>query len=183
MKFSNILAVLLVGCIALVAMPVADAANKRTIDRRIKAALEEFSEVVRNADEVLAKAKGVLIFPAVKKAGFFVGGEGGHGALLIDGAAVQYYSTFSASIGFQWGVQVRRQMIVFFDQDTLDDFRASDNWEIGADASVALVTLDAGGEIDTQTFDSPAVAFVYGSKGLMYNLTLEGTKVSKLDVD
>lgn len=162
---------------------VAQAANKEKIDRRIAKAMEEFHEVVKNSEEVLSQAKGVLLFPNVKKGGIGLGAETGNGALLINGQAVQYYNTSSGSIGFQLGFQVRRQMIVFLSQSTLDKFRNSSNWEIGVDGSVALVTLDAGGEIDSQSFDKPAIAFVYGSKGLMYNLTLEGTKISKIDAD
>ena len=55
-----------------------------------------------------------------------------------------------------------------------------ENWEIGVDGSVAIVTLDAGGQIDTESLKSPVIAFIFGAKGLMYNLTLEGTKVSRI---
>lgn len=168
---------------ALTLPSTASAASKKKIDRRVGEALEEFHEVVKNADDVLSRAKGILVFPNVKKAGIGIGGETGNGALLIGGEPVQYYNTSSASIGLQLGFQVRRQMIVFLSQSTLDNFRDSSNWEIGVDGSVALVTLDAGGEVDTQSFDKPAIAFVYGGKGLMYNLTLEGTKISKIDAD
>lgn len=164
------------------AMP-AQAASKKKIDRRVKEAIVEFREVVSNADKVLSRAVGVLVFPKVTKAGLGLGGEKGNGALQINGKTVEYYRTISGTIGFQAGFQVRRQMIIFFDEDTLDDFRNSENWEVGVDGSVALVTLDAGGEVDSQTFDNPAIAFVYGSKGLMYNLTLEGTKISRIHPD
>ena len=65
----------------------------------------------------------------------------------------------------------------------MDSFRASSNWEIGVDGSVTLVTLDAGGEISSETFNDPVIAFVFGGKGLMYNLTLEGNKISEIHPD
>ncbi len=157
------------------------AASKKKIDRRVIKALTVFHEVVGNADELLDRAEGVLIFPNIKKAGIGIGGEVGSGALQINGETVAYYSSYTASIGFQLGFQVRRQILMFLQKEALDRFRASSNWEIGVDGSVALVTLDAGGEISSETFDDPVIAFVFGGKGLMYNLTLEGNKISKIN--
>lgn len=161
----------------------ASADSKEKIDRKVAKALAEFHEVIGNADELLAQAKGVLLFPSIKKGGLGIGGESGRGALMIDGKTVAYYRTSSASIGFQLGYQSRSQILLFLTQSALDAFRNSENWEIGADASVALVTLDAGGQVDTETIDDPVIAFVYGGEGLMYNLTLEGTKVQRIYPD
>ncbi|MCH8203154.1 MAG: hypothetical protein IH996_08615 [Proteobacteria bacterium] len=159
------------------------AASKKKIDRRVVKALVEFHQVVGNADELLARAQGVLIFPNIKKGGIGIGAEVGSGALQINGETVAYYSSYTASIGFQLGFQVRRQIFLFLQQEALDRFRASSNWEIGVDGSVTLVTLDAGGEISSETFDDPVIAFVFGGKGLMYNLTLEGSKISEIHPD
>ena len=159
------------------------AAKPEKIDRRTDKALTEFREEVRGADAVLEKAAGVLVFPSVKKAGIGVGGEYGQGALRVGGETVAYYSTASASIGFQLGAQARRQMIVFLDPEALEKFRLSDGWEVGVDASVAVVTIDAGGSIDATQLNQPIVAFVFDSKGLMYNLSLEGSKISQIHDD
>ena len=158
----------------------AEAASKKKIDRRVVKALAEFHEVVKNADDLLARAEGVLVFPNIKKGGIGIGGEGGNGALQINGETVAYYSTYGASIGFQLGFQVRRQILLFLQKDALDAFRNSENWEVGVDGSVTLVTLDAGGEVSSETFNDPVIAFIYGGKGLMYNLTLEGNKISEI---
>ncbi|MCB2097622.1 MAG: hypothetical protein KDE05_08325 [Parvularculaceae bacterium] len=158
----------------------ADAASKSKIDRRADKALAEFRDTIGGADSVLAKSAGVLIFPSVKKAGIGIGGEYGEGALRIGGKTVAYYNTAAASIGFQLGAQARRQIICFLDPKALEKFRASEGWEIGVDASVAVITLDAGGAIDTTTLEQPVVAFVFDGTGLMYNLTLEGSKISRI---
>lgn len=158
----------------------ANAASKETIDRRVGKSLEKFRTDIRGGQDLLNKAEGVLVFPSVKKAGIGIGGEYGEGALLIRGQTVDYYSTAAASIGFQLGAQARTQILVFLDKSALDKFRASDGWEIGADASVAVVTVGAGGAIDTTSLNQPIVAFVFNNKGLMYNLSLEGSKVSKI---
>jgi len=162
---------------------VAEAAKPAKIDRRVDEALAEFRETIGGADSVLSKSAGVLVFPSVKKAGIGIGGEYGQGALRIGGKTVAYYSTAAASIGLQLGAQARRQIICFLDPKALEKFRASDGWEIGVDASVAVITLDAGGAIDTTTLEQPVVAFVFDGKGLMYNLTLEGSKISRIHDD
>ncbi len=174
---------LAVMAVLMVATGAANAASKEKIDWRTDKALAEFREDVKGADEVLAKAAGVLVFPSIKKAGIGIGGEYGEGALRIGGATAGYYSTASASIGFQLGAQSRRQIIVFLDPDALENFRYSDGWEVGVDASVTVITVGAGGAIDATQLNQPIVAFVFDSKGLMYNLSLEGSKISEIHDD
>ena len=94
---------------------------------------------------------------------------------------MQYYNTVAGSIGFQLGVQVKRQIILFLEKDALKKFRNSEGWEVGVDGSVAIATLGAGGEIETKTLNEPVVGFIFGNKGLMYNLSLEGSKISKIE--
>ncbi len=166
------------GCV-LVVLTSASAKERVHLDARIRAATSKFYEVSAAGKELAGKAKGMLVFPNVTKAGFGVGGERGNGALLVDGELVDYYTTTSASIGFQIGAQTRSQIILFMNDQVLDSFQNSQGWEVGVDASVAIATLGAGGEIDTETAKHPVIGFIFGNKGLMYNLSLEGTKVSK----
>lgn len=158
----------------------AEAASKAKIDRRVNKALAEFRDRVRGADAVLARANGVLVFPNITKAGFGVGGEYGEGALRIGGKTAGYYSTASGSVGFQIGLQGRSQILVFLDQTALNKFRSSENWKIGIDGSVTVITVGAGGEVDSQNINQPVVAFIFDSKGLMYNLSLEGSKITRI---
>jgi lipid-binding SYLF domain-containing protein len=94
---------------------------------------------------------------------------------------VDYYRTVSGSIGFQLGAQAKSIVIAFMTQESLDRFRGSAGWKVGADGSVALVDVGAGKTIDSTSIKDPVVGFVFGSRGLMYNLTLEGSKITKLD--
>ncbi len=160
--------------------PPAQAESAQVIDIKVNETLKKFVKEVAGGKEFLASAKGVLVFPEVIKAGFGIGGEYGEGALRIGGKTVDYYSTASASIGFQLGAQVKSVIIVFLQQEALDAFRKSDGWKAGVDGSVALVTVGAGVMLDSNTIQDPIVGFVLGSKGLMYNLTLEGSKFTKL---
>jgi len=129
----------------------------------------------------LEKAQGVLVFPNIIKAGFGIGGEYGEGSLRIAGKTVEYYSTASASIGFQLGAQSKSVVLVFLNQKSLSDFRMSDGWKAGVDGSVALLKWGAGEDINTIDIKDPIAGFVFSNKGLMYNLTIEGSKFTKID--
>jgi lipid-binding SYLF domain-containing protein len=167
-------------CLSLYWTDLAHGASAQEIDIRVDAALEKFHKEVSGGKKFFNKASGVLVFPRVIKAGFGIGGEYGEGALRINGTTVDYYNTASASIGFQLGAQAKIIIIVFLQDDALKSFRNSSGWEVGVDGSVALITIGAGGTIDTTNIQDPIVGFVMGQKGLMYNLTIEGSKFTKI---
>jgi lipid-binding SYLF domain-containing protein len=160
---------------------IAQAKSAKEIDVAVDVALDEFAQQIKGGKEFLASAKGVLVFPSVIKAGIGIGGEYGEGALRIGGKTVNYYSTAAASIGFQLGAQSKRVLLVFMQDDALKNFQESQGWEAGVDGSVALIKLGAGGTIDTSNIKDPIIGFVFSNKGLMYNLTLEGSKYTKLN--
>lgn len=156
------------------------AATSGEIDASVDATLQRFYSEVKNGKDVLRDAKGVLVFPNVYKAGFVVGGEYGQGALRINGKTVDYYSTTSGSFGFQLGAQKKSIIVLFMEDGALDNFRRSSNWKAGVNASIALIVVGADGSIDTAKLNKPILGFVIGQKGLMYNLTLEGSKFTKI---
>jgi len=173
--------ILLAALLAVVMIPRGShAATAREIDVSVDVALERFAKEVPGAKEFLNGAKGVLVFPSVIKAGIVVGGEYGEGALRIGGRTADYYSTAAASFGLQLGAQSKTIILVFMQQEALDAFRRSEGWKVGVDGSVALVTVGVGGAIDTENIKDPIVGFVFGQKGLMYNLTLEGAKITRI---
>ncbi|MEM6511545.1 MAG: YSC84-related protein [Pseudomonadota bacterium] len=151
------------------------------IDRRADEAIENFKKEINGSEVFLAQAAGYLVFPRVVKAGIGLGGEYGEGALRIDGRTVDYYSTAAGSFGLQLGAQAKSIIVIFMTQESLSKFRNSDGWKVGIDGSVALIDVGAGKSIDSNNVRDPVVGFVFGSKGLMYNLTLEGSKFTKLD--
>jgi lipid-binding SYLF domain-containing protein len=155
-------------------------ASKEEIDADVQASIAEFYEKSQAGKALAEKAAGMLVFPKVIKAGFGVGGEYGEGALLVKGKTVEYYSTAAASIGFQLGAQQKSQVILFMNDDVLKKFRDSDGWEAGVDGSVAIADIGAGGELSSNTAQEPIIGFIFSNKGLMYNLTLEGSKMTKL---
>jgi lipid-binding SYLF domain-containing protein len=150
------------------------------IDASVNAGLDRLKGEVKGADKLLDDAKGVLVVPDVLQAGIGIGGEYGEGALRVGGKSVAYYRLISGSFGFQLGAQKKDVILLFMTDSALKKFRASNGWEAGVDGSVAVIK-GVEGSLDTSTLKQPILGFVVGQKGLMYNLSLEGTKFTKLD--
>ncbi|HUX24406.1 MAG TPA: YSC84-related protein [Burkholderiales bacterium] len=173
---------LVLGAIIGLAQPAAAfAASKAEIDAKVQETIRDFYKHTSAGKHLAQRAAGMLVFPEVIKAGIGIGGEYGEGALLIKGKTAGYYSTAAASIGFQLGAQVKSQVILFMNPSALQKFRRSKGWKAGVDGSVALATLGAGGEISTETAKKPIIGFIFSNKGLMYNLTFEGSKITRIN--
>ena len=156
--------------------------ERRSIDADVDATMQRLYATVRGSRELVAKSRGVLVFPSVIQAGFIVGAQYGKGALRVGGGTVGYYSTTSASVGLQAGAQSKSLIMMFMTQDALDKFVNSKGWTAGADASVAFLRVGANGEIDTTSASQAVNAFALTNAGLMANLTIEGTKFSRIDL-
>ena len=156
------------------------AASKEEIEADVQSVLKDFYYLSLGNKELVEKASGVLVFPSVIKAGFVVGGQYGEGALQINGATVDYYSTASASIGIQLGAQERAEIILFMDKAALEKFRASDGWNAGVYGSIAVIDTGAGKGVSTESVKEPIIAFILLNKGLMANFSFEGSKFSKI---
>ena len=156
------------------------AATAKEINVSVDVALERFYKQVQGSREFIHAAKGLLVMPNVKKAGFFIGGQYGEGALRVGGKTVAYYNLVSGSYGLTFGAQAMDIIIVFMTDEALKQFRASEGWEAGVDGNVALITVGAGKRIDTTTTRDPIVGFVFDVKGLMLDVSLKGAKFTKL---
>ena len=97
------------------------------------------------------------------------------------GKTVDYYNIAAASFGLQIGAQKKDILIAFMTDEALKQFRNSKGWEAGVDGNVALINIGAGGSIDTATIKDPVLAFVFDAKGLMADVSLKGSKFTKLD--
>jgi len=144
-------------------------------------ALVVFQEQINGAEVFLDQAAGYLVFPRALRAGLGVGAETGEGALRVGGKTVDYMRITSGSIGLQAGAQARSIVIAFMTKSSLDQFRNSNGWRVGIDGSVALIDIGAGKTIDSHNVRDPVVGFIFGSAGLMANLTLEGTRFTRIN--
>jgi lipid-binding SYLF domain-containing protein len=159
-----------------------DSDERRSIDADVDATIQRLYATVKGSRELVAKSRGVLVFPSVIQAGFVVGAQYGKGSLRVGGGTVGYYSTTSGSVGLTAGAQSKSLIFLFMTQDALDKFRNSDGWAAGVDASVALVKMGANGTVDTNTATAPVQAFVLTNAGLMADVSLAGTKVTRLKI-
>ena len=176
-QFTKRMSVLLLALL----LPTAVLADsKEVIDAQAAQALDRLRDYNGQSAELLSQAKGVLIFPDVVKMGFGVGGQYGEGVLQVDGEPVAYYSTAGASFGLQLGAQYKSEVLLFMTDKALAQFRESRGWEVGVDGSVAVIQLGAGGKFDSKQLTQPVIAFIFSNQGLMYNLTLEGSKITRI---
>ncbi|RDT00216.1 hypothetical protein DWU95_30510 [Burkholderia contaminans] len=159
-----------------------NASKRQAIDSSVDATLSRMYSTVKGSRELVAKSRGVLVFPNVLQAGFIVGGQSGNGALRVGGSTVGYYNTSSLSVGLQAGAQSKAIVFLFMTQDALDSFRKSEGWAAGADASVAVVKVGANGAVDSNTATAPVEVLILTNAGLMGDLSVNGTKVTKLNI-
>lgn len=157
-------------------------AKRSSIDASVDSALSKLYQQVPGSREMTSKAKGVLVFPGVVSAGLGIGGSYGQGALRVAGRTDGYYSTTAASVGLLAGADSKAVYILFMTQDALDKFRASRGWTAGADASVTMLKTGASAAMDTQTAQQAVVGYALSNAGLMANLSLDETKINKLEL-
>ena len=179
-KFSIVLGLMLLAVFLFAGQSFAKKTAKE-VDASADAAMERFYKQVKDAEEVVRQAKGLLILPNVKKGALIVGGEYGQGAMRIGGKTVEYYSMMSGSVGLQIGGQAKDIIIAFMSSEALKKFRESKGWEAGVDGNVALIKVGAGESAMTAMSKQPIAAFVFDVKGLMADMSLKGAKFNKLD--
>lgn len=157
-----------------------NASSRSSLDAQADAALSKLYSTVPGSRELVAKSQGVLVFPAVVGASLGVGAEYGRGSLRTGDSVTGYYSTTAGSIGFQAGAQSKAVVYLFMTQESLDKFRNSKGWTVGADATVAVANIGANGSVDSQTIRQPIVGFVMTNVGLEAGVSLSGAKITQI---
>jgi lipid-binding SYLF domain-containing protein len=156
--------------------------KRQEINAAVDATLSRLYAEVPGSRELVGKAHGTLVFPRVLQAGLVVGGEYGEGALRVRGETVGYYNTVSGSLGLQAGAQSKAVIFLFMTEDALTSFRSRDGWSAGGDASVAVLKMGANGTVDSTTATKPVQVIILTNAGLMGNLSVEGTKVTRMNI-
>jgi lipid-binding SYLF domain-containing protein len=177
----RLLAASLPAMLAATLVPAALAADTKSLDRDSAAALKSLYDKTPAAKALGAKAKGILVFPRIVKAGFIVGGQGGEGALLRNGKPVGYFGTGGMSIGFQAGAQSFGYALFFMSDAALNHVNSTDGWEIGVGPSVVIVDAGMARALTTTTAHSDIYAFFFDQKGLMAGMGLQGTKIYPIE--
>lgn len=181
----SVLAVLLLlasGCTTTGPVSGDPDARRRSIDADIDTALARLYGQVQGSEQLVSGARGVLVFPSVLEAGLIVGASRGQGALRVGGRTQSYHATTGGSFGLQAGAQSTAVFLLFMADDALARFRNSSGWTVGADASVTMLSVGANAQVTTATAQQPIIGYVLSNRGLMAGITLDGTRITRLDL-
>jgi lipid-binding SYLF domain-containing protein len=158
--------------------PLAPSASE--INQKVSSALKSLYASTPKAKQLGAKAKGILVFPDIKKGAFMIGGQFGFGALRKGGRTAGYYRTAAASYGFQVGGKEFGYALFFMTNSALDYLNQSDGWAVGSGPSLVVLDQGAASSLSTTSMRSDVYAFVFDQKGLMGGMGLEGSKITQI---
>ena len=165
---------------ALLAPAGAFAADRAALERDARAALQKLTSTVPVAKSLSGSAAAVLVFPKVTKAGLGIGGQYGDGVLFKGGKAVGYYNTSGASFGLQAGAQTYGYAMFLMNDKAVAALGANEGFEVGVGPSVVVVDQGMAKSVTTTTAKDDIYAFIFGQKGLMAGIGLQGNKISRL---
>ena len=157
------------------------ASTAAELDRDAAQALARLIENNPAAAGVAEKAKAVLIFPSIIKAGLIFGGAYGEGVLQKDGKVVDYYNSVSGSWGLQAGAQTYSYVVFLMNDEALGHLERTKGWELGVGPSLVVVNEGVAKNLSTSTLTEDAYAFTFSQQGAMASLSIEGTKVSRIE--
>ena len=157
------------------------AGSAADITRESNAALQNLYASNPEARQLGKRAKGILVFPGIVKAGFLVGAQyGSGGALFKNGRTAGYYTIASASYGLQAGVQSFSYALFFMDNESLNYLDSSAGWEVGVGPSIVVVDKGMAKSLTSTTLQSGVYAFIFGQEGLMAGIGLQGSKITRI---
>jgi|SRR5580658_1492984 lipid-binding SYLF domain-containing protein len=186
LEFNKILWAAIVA-LGLSAPPALAGTDQQNLVDRARIAVDDLKadREFGNARDLLKQAKGVMIVPTLVKGGFFFGGEGGEGVLLTRNGANEwshpaFYTLASASFGFQIGLEQSELVLIVMSDRALNDFMA-DEFKIGAQAGLAIVTLGSEAEASTTTNLHPDIIVWSSATGAYAGVTLNGSLIKPRD--
>jgi lipid-binding SYLF domain-containing protein len=183
----------LMGCLLLILLPVltgcqsmgGSQTDSRTssaqIDRDVSAALANLYETTPAARTLAAKAKGILVFPNVVKAGFIGGAEYGKGAMRQKGRTTGYYNIVAGSYSLQAGVQTYSYVMFFMNNAAIAHLNSSKGFEVGVGPNIVVLDEGKAKKLTSTTLRDDIYAFVFGQRGLMAGLGLQGSKITRIN--
>jgi len=167
------------GGMALLPRP-ARAASASRIASDAERALQQLYGDQPNLRSLGERAKAILVFPSIVKAGFIVGGQTGNGALLVSGKPVAYYNISALSFGLQAGAQAFGYALFFMTDAALRYLRTSEGWAIGTGPSVVVLDKGAAASVTSTTLTEDVYAVPFGQHGLMAGIGIEGSKITSI---
>lgn len=175
----NPLVPLLIALLAIVSPVTVSAHSAEKLERLSVKALNHLYDQNPKARTLGEKAVAVLVFPEVIKAGFMVAAQRGDGVLFKNGQVAGYYNITSAGYGIQAGVQKLSYALLFMDEDSLKYLKKSDGFDLGAAPGLVMGDQGLSGSMSVASVQHGIAAFIWGQKGLMGGLGLQGTKITR----
>jgi lipid-binding SYLF domain-containing protein len=157
------------------------AASAAELSRDGRAALNQLYARQRSAKLLGQRARAVLVFPSIVKAGFMFGGQIGEGVMFRGSRVSGYYNTVAGSYGFQAGIQKYGYALFFMNDAALKQFDDTEGFEVGAGPSLVVVDEGMGKSMTSNTITSDVYAYIFNQKGLMGGLGIQGSKITKID--
>lgn len=158
----------------------ADAATAEDLNQDAAQALQILYKHNPAAESISKRAREILVFPKVIKAGLVFGGSYGEGVLMRGSHVEGYYNSVSASWGWQAGAESYAYVIFLMNNKAERYLNRSDGWSIGAGPNVVVVDQGVAKNISSTTMRDDAYAFIFDQQGLMASLSIEGTKISRI---
>ena len=175
---------IMLAAAALVAMSVmnqAGAATAEDLDKDSRQALQTLYDTQPVAKTLSHTAKAVLVFPNIVKAGLVFGGSYGEGELLEGSKVVDYYNSVTGSWGLQIGAQSYGYAVFLMTDNAVNYLKESKGWEVGVGPTVVVVDEGVAKNLSTSSLKDDAYAFIFSQQGLMAGVSIEGTKISRID--
>jgi lipid-binding SYLF domain-containing protein len=172
--------VLLLSAALAMAPAVVLAADRSALERDARAALKRLSATVPAAKSLSGSATAVLVFPKITKAGLGIGAQYGDGVLFRGGKVAGFYNTKGASYGLQAGAQQFGYAMFLMNEKAVGALGANDGFEVGVGPSVVVMDEGMGKTMTTTTAKDDIYAFIFGQKGLMAGVGLQGNKITRL---
>jgi lipid-binding SYLF domain-containing protein len=170
-------AALLLGSTAVPAL----AASAEDLNTDAAQALNTLYSTHPEAQRLSKTARAILVFPKIIKAGLVFGGSYGEGVMTRDGNFDGYYNSVSASWGWQAGAESYGYVVFLMNDKAIESLSKSNGWEIGVGPSVVVVNEGVAKNISSTTIKDDAYAYIFDQQGLMASLSIEGTKISKIN--
>ena len=156
------------------------AASAADINRDANAVLAKLYAAKPEAKNLASRAKAILVFPSIYKAGFMFGAQYGEGVLRKGNKSVGYYNTVAASYGWQAGAQAFGYALFFMNDSSLSYLDKSEGFEVGVGPSIVVLDEGAGKSMTSSTVTQDIYALIFDQKGLMAGAGIQGSKISKI---
>ena len=156
------------------------AADRGALERDARAALNKLTATVPAAKALSGSATAVLVFSKITRAGLGIGAQYGDGVLFKGGKVAGFYNTSGASYGLQAGAQQFGYAMFLMNDKAVGALGANEGFEVGVGPSIVVMDEGKAKTATTPTAKDDIYAFIFGQKGLLAGVGLQGNEITRL---